>query len=60
MLATIEIGTCVSVQGDLVGRLPDGRLSVMVGDRIFTGRAPNPTEDSPTSMRREDEMRSVA
>ncbi|WP_283054847.1 hypothetical protein [Thetidibacter halocola] len=37
MLRTIIIGSCVSVQGLLEKTLPDGRISVRVGDRIFTG-----------------------
>jgi len=37
MLRTIELGSCVSVQGMLVNTLPDGRISVRVGDRVFTG-----------------------
>jgi hypothetical protein len=37
MLRTITLGSCVSVQGLLETILPDGRVSVRVGDRIFTG-----------------------
>jgi hypothetical protein len=44
MLGTIVIGSCVSVQGDIVRRFADGRLSVMVGDQVFTGKPANPGE----------------
>ncbi len=37
MLKTIIVGTCMSVQGVLEKTLPDGRISVRVGDRVFTG-----------------------
>ncbi|MDA7423848.1 hypothetical protein [Thalassococcus lentus] len=38
MLRTIILGSCVSVQGLLEKTLPDGRVSVRVGDRIYTGQ----------------------
>jgi hypothetical protein len=38
MLKTIIIGSCVSVQGIFLQALPDGRISVQVGDKTFTGR----------------------
>lgn len=38
MLRTITIGSCVSVQGFLVKTLPNGSLTVKVGDKIFTGQ----------------------
>ncbi len=37
MLRTIMLGSCVSVQGILEQILPDGRMSVRVGKRVFTG-----------------------
>jgi hypothetical protein len=37
MLKTIIIGSCMSVQGILEKTLPDGRICVRVGSRIFTG-----------------------
>ena len=37
MLKTIVLGSCVSVQGVLEKKLPDGRVTVRVGNRIFTG-----------------------
>jgi len=37
MLRTIVLGTCVSVQGILEKKLPDGRISVRVGNRVVTG-----------------------
>ncbi len=37
MLRTISIGSCVSVQGVLVGKMPDGKLMVKVDDKTFVG-----------------------
>jgi hypothetical protein len=37
MLRTIQIGSCVSVQGLLVKQLDNGRVIVRVGDRTFEG-----------------------
>ena len=37
MLRTIILGSCVSVQGILERTLPDGRISVRVGEQLFTG-----------------------
>ncbi|WP_439521577.1 hypothetical protein [Marivita sp.] len=37
MLKTIIVGSCMSVQGILEKTLPDGRICVRVGNRIFTG-----------------------
>lgn len=37
VLKTIIIGSCMSVQGILEKTLPDGRICVRVGGRIFTG-----------------------
>ena len=38
MLKTIILGSCVSVQGILEQILPDGRISVRVGKRVYTGK----------------------
>ena len=38
MLKTIMIGSAISVQGFLEKTLPDGRLIVRVGQRLFTGQ----------------------
>jgi hypothetical protein len=38
MLKTILIGSCVSVQGVFVRALPDGRIAVRVGGKVFAGR----------------------
>ncbi|WP_170119014.1 hypothetical protein [Roseicyclus mahoneyensis] len=38
MLATIIMGTCVSVQGLFVRRTAGGLVTVRVGDQLFTGR----------------------
>lgn len=37
MLRTIIIGSYISVQGIFEKALPDGRISVRVGNRVFTG-----------------------
>ena len=37
MLRTISIGTCVSVQGILVGQTTDGKLIVRVDERTWVG-----------------------
>ncbi|MEH6772754.1 MAG: hypothetical protein V7668_02395 [Cereibacter changlensis] len=37
MLRTITIGTCVQVQGLLVGHLADGKIMVRVDERNFVG-----------------------
>lgn len=60
MLGTIVIGTCVSVQGDIVRSLPDGRISVSVGDEIFTGRAANPGDAPPRRRKHNIELVSPA
>ncbi|MDG4647041.1 hypothetical protein P6F26_01165 [Roseibacterium sp. SDUM158017] len=38
MLTTIFLGSCVSVQGTFVERLPNGFVTVRVGRRLYTGR----------------------
>ena len=37
MLQTIILGSCVSVQGLLESKLPDGRVTVRVGQTVYTG-----------------------
>lgn len=37
MLKTIIVGSCMSVQGIFEKTLPDGRVSVRVGNRVYTG-----------------------
>ena len=37
MFRTIALGTCVSVQGKVVDVLKDGRVTVQVGEKSFTG-----------------------
>jgi len=37
MLKTIILGSCVSAQGILEKTLPDGRMIVRIGNRLFTG-----------------------
>jgi hypothetical protein len=48
MLRTITLGTCVSVQGLVVGQRSDGQLMVKVGDRVFIG-TPVPVVSRPAS-----------
>jgi hypothetical protein len=38
MLRTITIGSCVSIQGFFVSQLADGKITVKVGDDMFTGK----------------------
>ena len=38
MLKTISIGSCVSVQGLLVGQAADSMIKVKVDDKIYVGR----------------------
>lgn len=38
MLQTIILGSCVSVQGLLEKKLPDGRVAVRVGALTYTGK----------------------
>ena len=37
MLRTITVGSCVSVQGLVVGQTPDGQIMVKVDDKTFVG-----------------------
>ncbi len=46
MFRTIMLGTCVSVQGKVVDILKDGRLTVQVGEKFFTGRSVVPMTKS--------------
>ncbi len=39
MIKTIEIGSCVLVQGLVVRDLPNGQVAVRVGEQTFVGRA---------------------
>ena len=38
MLRTITLGSCISVQGVFVKLLEDGRVTVQVDDKIYSGR----------------------
>lgn len=42
MLRTIKIGSCMSVQGQLVRQLPDGRIVISVNDRLYQGTPVSP------------------
>lgn len=37
MLRTITVGSCVSIQGLLVGQMADGKIMVKVDERTFVG-----------------------
>jgi hypothetical protein len=37
MLRTIQIGTCMSVQGLVVRHYDDGRVAIRVADRTYVG-----------------------
>lgn len=37
MLRTIALGSCVSVQGIVVGQLADGKIVVKVDEKTFVG-----------------------
>ena len=37
MYRTIEIGSCVLCQGLFIGTLPDGRIQITDGDKVYTG-----------------------
>lgn len=37
MLRTITLGSCVSVQGLLVGHMSDGKIMVKVDEKTFVG-----------------------
>jgi len=37
MLRTISLGSCVSVQGILVGQMANGKIAVKVDEKTFVG-----------------------
>ncbi len=37
MIKTIQLGSCVYVQGDVVRSLPNGHLVIRVGQQEFSG-----------------------
>ncbi|WP_164870884.1 hypothetical protein [Mesobaculum littorinae] len=37
MVKTIKIGSCASVQGQVVRSLDDGRVVIQLGERVYTG-----------------------
>jgi hypothetical protein len=38
MLRTISIGSCVSIQGVLIGQQPDGKIMIVVDEKTYVGR----------------------
>jgi hypothetical protein len=43
MLRTISVGSCVSIQGLMVGQLADGKIMVKVDEKTFVGYPVNKT-----------------
>jgi hypothetical protein len=39
MLRTITVGSCVSIQGLLIGHLPDGKIKILVDNKTYVGTA---------------------
>ena len=37
MLRTISVGSCVSIQGLMVGQMADGKIMVKVDEKTFVG-----------------------
>jgi hypothetical protein len=37
MLRTISIGSCISIQGLMVGQLADGKIKILVDDKTYVG-----------------------
>jgi hypothetical protein len=37
MLRTISIGSCVSIQGLMVGQLANGKIKIVVDDKTYVG-----------------------
>lgn len=44
MLRTITIGSCVSVQGIVVGQMSDGKIMVRVDEKTFVGSPVAPAQ----------------
>lgn len=44
MIQTIILGSCVSVQGVYVKTLPDGKITVRVGQKLYTGWPVTPAQ----------------
>ncbi len=46
MLRTISVGSCVSIQGLLVGQMADGKIMVKVDEKTFVGYPVNRVKPS--------------
>ncbi len=46
MLRTISVGSCVSIQGLLVGQMADGKIMVKVDEKTFVGYPVMPVRNS--------------
>ena len=44
------LGTCVSVQGKVVDILKDGRVTVQVGEKFFTGQSVIPMTKAKSAL----------
>jgi hypothetical protein len=49
MLTTITLGSRISVQGELVDRLPGGEVLVRDGTKIYRGRPVRWTDEKPAN-----------
>ena len=38
MLRTISVGSCVSIQGVLIGQQPDGKIMIVVDEKTYVGK----------------------
>ena len=59
MYQTIQLSSRVSVQGNLIERLPNGEVLIRAGGRIYRGRPIAPA-DPPHGIRLQPQLRSVA
>jgi len=46
MLRTISVGSCVSIQGLLVGQLADGKIMVKVDEKTYIGYPVTPVRNA--------------
>ena len=46
MLRTISVGSCVSIQGLLVGQMADGKIMVKVDEKTFVGYPITPVRNA--------------
>ena len=46
MLRTISVGSCVSIQGLMVGQMADGKIMVKVDEKTFVGYPVTPVRNA--------------